>query len=264
MQYPGRNIKQGEQDGTIATALKKELNKALGIENNPAMRLDPNNPNFGPKMKQTFKLFQARNVDAQGRPLKQDGVVGALTWAALFGSDTVPIITISSYQFLAKVMEIAAGEEAKQVREEPPYSNCGPEVNEYLRRAEVPPGNYWCCAFVYWCYDEAAIEVGRSNPMVKTAHCLTHWNSACARGAQRIHKQKAIDNPALVKPGMIMIIDHGGGRGHTGLVEKVEGALLTIIEGNTNASRTREGNGVYRLIRKTNEINKGFIDYSGV
>jgi hypothetical protein len=30
-------------------------------------------------MKQAVKLFQARNVDAEGRPLKQDGEIGALT-----------------------------------------------------------------------------------------------------------------------------------------------------------------------------------------
>jgi hypothetical protein len=264
MQYPGRNIKAGESDGNIVKALKRQLNKALGIDDNPAKRLDPNNPNFGPKMKQMVKLFQARNVDDKGLPLKQDGIVGALTWAALFGSETVPITNTSSDQFLAKVLEIAAGEEAKRVREVPKNSNRGPEVDIYLRRAGISPPDFWCCAFVYWCFDEAARAIGRTNPMVKTAHCMTHWRSAGARGAQLIGKWKAIDNPGLVKPGMILIIDHGGDRGHTGLVEKVDGAWLTTIEGNTDGSGTREGGGVYRLIRKTVEINKGFIDYSGL
>ena len=264
MQYPGRNIKVGEEDGNIVRALKTKLNKALGIEHDPALRLDPNDPNFGPKMKQTVKLFQARNVYAEGRPLKQDGVVGALTWVALFGSDSVPISKGSSDKFLDSAIMIAAGEEAKQVREVPKNSNCGPEVNEYLRRVGVPPGNSWCCAFVYWCFDEAAKKMGRSNPMVKTAGCLNHWNNAGAQGAQRIRKQEAVENPGLVKSGMILIIDHGGGLGHTGLVEKVEGALLTTIEGNTDASRSREGGGVYRLSRKIVDINKGFIDYTGL
>ena len=35
-------------------------------------------------MKQTIKLFQARHVDADGRPLKQDGEVGSITWEVLF------------------------------------------------------------------------------------------------------------------------------------------------------------------------------------
>ena len=100
--------------------------------------------------------------------------------------------------------------------------------------------------------------------MVKTAGCLDHWRRAPSQRAQRILKQQAVGNPVLVRAGMIFIIDHGGGLGHTGLVEKVAGGLLTTIEGNTDASRTREGGGVYRLTRKIVEINKGFINYSGL
>jgi hypothetical protein len=264
MQYPGRIIKAGEQDTNIVNALKMRLNEALGIEFDPALRLDPNDANFGPKMKQAVKLFQARNVDADGRPLRQDGEVGSLTWTALFGSDTVPMSDTSSDQFLARVLQIAAAEEAKQVREVPKNSNRGPQVEVYLRRAGVSPGLAWCCAFVYWCFDEAAEAMGRANPMVKTAGCLDPWRRAPSQGAQRILKQQAVGNPDVVKPGMIFIMDHGGGLGHTGLVEKVAGGLITTIEGNTDASRTREGGGVYRLTRKIVEINKGLIDYSGL
>jgi len=55
-----------------------------------------------------------------------------------------------------------------------------------------------------------------------------------------------------------------GGTGHTGLVEAVEGGFITTVEGNTDASKTREGGGVYRLTRKIVDINKGFIDYAGL
>lgn len=258
MFYPGRNIKVGEQDADIVKALKKKLNEALGIEQDPSMRLNPNDPNFGPRMKQMIKLFQTRNL------LKPDGVVGAITWAALFGNGTVPIITDQSDSFLTEVLKIAANEEAKQVREVPKNSNRGPEVDEYLRRAGVSPPNAWCCAFVYWCFDEAAQKMGCSNPMVKTAGCLNHWNCAIGQGTRCIRKQEAVDNPAVLKPGMVLVIDYGRGLGHTGFVVKVEGAWLTTIEGNTNASQTREGGGVYRLTRKIVDINKGFIDYSGI
>ena len=264
MQYPGRIIKMGEQDASIVKALKQQLNESLGIDPDHTLRLDPNDANFGPKMKQAIKLFQARNVDAEGRPLKQDGEVGSITWAALFGSDTVPRSDAASDGFLARVLEIAAGEEAKLVREVPKNSTRGPQVEAYLRRAGVSPGLAWCCAFVYWCFDEAANTMGRANPMVKTAGCLDHWRRAPAQGAKRILKQNAVGNPDMVKPGMIFIMDHGGGWGHTGLVERVAGGLLATIEGNTDASRTREGGGVYRLTRKIVEINKGFIDYSGL
>ena len=105
MQYPGRIIKAGEQDANIVKALKQQLNESLGIDLDHTLRLDPNDANFGPQMKQAIKLFQARNVDAEGRSLRQDGEVGSLTWAALFGSNTVPISDVSSDQFLARVPE---------------------------------------------------------------------------------------------------------------------------------------------------------------
>lgn len=262
MQYPGRVIKKGEQDADIVKALKRQLNEALVIEHDPQLRLDPNNSNFGPKTKQTVQLFQARNVDTEGRPLKPDGEVGSLTWAALFGIDAIPRSEEASGRLLARVLRIAAEEEAKKVREVPKNSNRGPQVEAYLQRTGLGAGYAWCCAFVYWCFDEAAADLERPNPMVKTAGCLYHWNHAPARGAQRILKRYAVQNPALVKPGMIFLMDYGGGLGHTGLVERVVGGLLTTIEGNTDASKTREGGGVYRLNRKIVDINKGFIDYS--
>jgi hypothetical protein len=42
--------------------------------------------------------------------------------------------------------------------------------------------------------------------------------------------------------------------------ESVTGGLIGTIEGNTDASKTREGGGVYRLTRKLLEINKGYIE----
>jgi hypothetical protein len=264
MEYPGWAIKAGEQDPGILKALKKQLNETLGIDSDPALRLEPDEPGFGPKMKQAVKLFQARNVDAEGRPLKQDGEIGSLTWAALFGNDTVPTHEKSSDPFLVRLLQVAAEEEAKKVREVPKNSNRGPEVDAYLQRVGLSPGYAWCCAFMFWCGDEAAKAIGRSNPMVKTAGCLEHWRRAPSQGAQRIPTSQAVENPDLVKPGMIFSMDHGGGFGHTGLAEKVTGGLIATIEGNTDASGTREGGGVYLLTRKIAEINKGFIDYSGL
>jgi hypothetical protein len=264
MKYPGRIIKVGERDARIVKALKTQLNRVLAVQRIADLRLNVDDSTFGPKMKQAVQLYQARNVDSEGRPLKPDGEVGSITWASLFGPDSVPASDTASDAFLASVLTLAAGEEVKQVREVPKNSNRGPEVNEYLRRTDLGPGFAWCCAFVYWCFDEAARAVGRANPMFKTAGCLTHWTSAQSAGARRVTKSQATADPALVKPGMIFIMDFGGGAGHTGLVEEITGGLITTIEGNTDASKTREGGGVYRLHRKIVEVNKGFIDYAGV
>lgn len=263
MNYPGRIIHKGENDAAIVRELKKQLNLKLSAESDISMRLDPDNPTYGDRMVRTVKLFQARNVDAEGRPLRQDGRVGSLTWQVLFGSGTIVTRIDVADPYLARVMLQASEAEAKKVREVPVNSNRGPDVEEYLKRVGVPPGNSWCCAFVYWCFDEAAKSQGSINPMVRTAGCLDHWNRSSSKRASRIPAKDAVNNPALVKPGMVFIMDHGGGKGHTGLVEKIDGGLITTIEGNTDASKTREGGGVYRLVRKVVEVNKGFIDYSG-
>lgn len=262
MQYPGRVIKMGETDAAVVKALKTALNRALVLKGVDAVPLDPANPRFGPQMKQAVQLFQARNVDpATGAPLKPDGEVGSITWAALFGAERVPSVTQAPSNLLAKALAIAATQVG--VLEQPRNSNRGPMVDQYLRRTGVPTGLAWCCAFTYWCFDEAAQQLGRKNPMVKTAGCLAHWNGAQKAGGQRITRAHAVADPSLVQPGQVFIMDFGGGKGHTGFVESVVGGQVRTIEGNTDASMTREGGGVYRLTRKLVDINLGFIDYSG-
>jgi hypothetical protein len=98
-------------------------------------------------MKQTVKLFQARKVDSEGRPLKQDGEIGSLTWAALFGEETLAGPGAPN-DFSADPPRIAGREVAKEVREQPKNSNRGPEVNEYLKcagddRARCPQAVLW-------------------------------------------------------------------------------------------------------------------------
>jgi hypothetical protein len=258
--YPGRLIRLGEADRAVVAAVQSRL-RILGFA-----PLDASGT-FGPRTKASVMLFQTRNVDVAGRPLKQDGVVGSLTWASLFGAGSVPQSEVPASPLLAAFLERAAAEVG--VREQPKDSNSGPEVDGYLRRVGVPLSlpvakKPWCCAFVYACFDDAAQRLGRANPMVRTAGCLDHWNRAEANGARRIKAGKAVQNPALVSAGMVFIIDHGSGRGHTGVIERVVGGAIDTIEGNTNASKTREGGGVYRLSRKMVEINTGYIDYGAV
>lgn len=264
MRYPGRVIKMGETDARIVNALKNQLNKALALTGDQKIVLDPANPVFGPKVKQAVQLFQARHVDDEGRPLKTDGEVGAITWAKLFGEQTVASTDKPADKFLGAVLAVALAEEARKIREVPPNSNRGPAVEAYLASVGLGKGNPWCCAFTYWCFEQAAKARGRANPSVRTGGCLAHWNGAVAKGARRIAKADAVNNPALLKPGMVFIMDFGGGKGHTGFILAVHGGMIDTVEGNTDASKTREGGGVYRLTRKLAEVNKGYIDYSGV
>lgn len=59
-----------------------------------------------------------------------------------------------------------------------------------------------------------------------------------------MHAKDAKHDASRVRPGMIFIIDHGRGLGHTGFVERIDAGLLHTIEGTTDASRTRESGGV--------------------
>ena len=57
-----------------------------------------------------------------------------------------------------------------------------------------------------------------------------------------------------------MIMDFGGGLGHTGIIEAIIDGQLHTIEGNTNDTGSREGYEVCRRIRDPKKI-KGYLRY---
>ena len=99
-----------ETDARIVKALKTALNQALALRGGEAIVLDADNALFGPRMKQAVKLFQARNVDNQGQPLKVDGEVGSLTWEALFGTERVPQVEVKPKGLAAQVLAFGGRE----------------------------------------------------------------------------------------------------------------------------------------------------------
>jgi hypothetical protein len=121
-------------------------------------------------------------------------------------------------------------------------------------------------AFVYWSFQTASRSLGDANPLPKSAGCLDHWNRAArVAGARRIPRAEAYADAALIKPGLVFILDLGAGHGHTGIVERaMEGGRLVTIEGNTNNDGSRTGVGVFRLQRRklSDKSLKGFVDYS--
>jgi cell wall-associated NlpC family hydrolase len=249
MNYPNRVIKEGEKDAAIVTAIQNRLNEvgcgpvnAIGV--------------FGPKTKAAVKIFQSTRRDSKGNPLEIDGKIGAITWQLLFDLPDEVVVQTSSSDLLKEGVNVAISQLG--VMENPLGSNKGPEVNQYLASVGLNPGLFWCAAFVYWCFNKAAIKLGRANPLVKTGGCLAHWNNTQGK---KITTDAALDNPSLIKPGHIFIINHGGGAGHTGIVEKVQNGFIHTIEGNSNDSGSRNGIGVFRIQRKISTINKGFIEY---
>jgi hypothetical protein len=203
-------------------------------------------------------------VDNRGQSLKIDGVVGPLTWVALFGSHTVPPISdVSISPLVRNSLAVAASQVG--VMEEPPGSNRGTQVDEYLRAVGIDPttGSYaWCAAFVYWSFKKGAARIGTVNPLVCTAGVLEHWNKAGQSGTKRLLRDEVLEDFSLLKPGLLFVISTGGGKGHMGLVEDFCEDRLITIEGNTNLPGDREGVGVFRRTgRKLSDISKGFISY---
>jgi peptidoglycan hydrolase-like protein with peptidoglycan-binding domain len=243
MPYPRRAVRKGDARTEVVRSVQARLEE-VGCGPLEADGV------FGADTESSVKLFQTR------RNLLADGVVGPLTWTELF-AEAPRVIDRAPPGILTAVLETALSQEG--IRET--ARNRGPEVDEFVTRVGLnAAGGYsWCQAFVYWAFDEAARKMDIKNPCVKTAGVLDHW--ARSPTGARIYAEEAFDNPNLIRPGAVFIVDHGGGKGHTGLVTKVVDGEIATIEGNTNTRGSREGDGVYQKVRTIGSINVGFIDY---
>lgn len=138
-------------------------------------------------------------------------------------------------------LEVAISQIGKQ--EQPHGSNWGPDVQKYLASVGIKFPAAWCMAFVYWCVQQSGVP----NALKKTGGVMMQWNSVPPGSKVKVPQ-----------PGYIFIMDYGKGLGHTGFVEKVEGASIHTIEGNTNDEGSREGYEVCRKIRAISKC-KGFV-----
>jgi hypothetical protein len=266
LHYPGRLIRKGEKDKAVVSQIQTRL-RQVGCGSRD--RDHDGKPeelivdgDFGAMTDEAVRIFQARFSDDDAR-MDVDGVVGPTTWGALFGLPSAPQALTADADILKRMLAVAATQVG--IKEKPLGSNAGPEVEDYLKSVGLGKGNPWCAAFVYWCFAKAAAQTGAANPCVKTGHVLTSW--ANAKPSQRITSAQAKNDPSLIKPGLVFIMDTGapGGAGHTGIVEKVIGGTIHTIEGNTNEAGSREGTGVFRKTSRrvsAESINKGFLDYS--
>lgn len=117
-------------------------------------------------------------------------------------------------------------------------NNKGPEVEAFQRAVDgKAQGEPWCMSFVQFCL----IKTG-GDLIARSEHCLTVWN--------RTDKAQRIPEP---RSGCLMIWRHkGSDQGHVAIVEFTGLDGIHTIEGNTAPHRrevTREGDGVYQLIR---------------
>lgn len=168
-----------------------------------------------------------------------------------------PPTQASPAQVAATALDVARSQ--VDVREQPPGSNGGPQVDAYLRSAGLPSGTGWSAAFVYWCFDQAATQLGGINPLPRTGSASALWTLAEPARFTKVLAAEVREDPGRIRPGMIFVMDFGAGIAHTGVVEQVDGDSIVTIEGNTNAAGARDGGGVRRMTRKISAVNKGFL-----
>jgi len=155
MTFPGTVLTPGSK-GSAVLAVQQRLNK-LGC--GPVLE----DGTFGAETQDAVELFQTRFQDTSGAPLKIDGTVGPMTWAALFGAATTPTNATAPSQLLAAVLQFASGEVG--MMEDPLESNRGPRIDQYLRAVGLDPaaGSFpWCAAFVYFCFQQAAQTIPKN------------------------------------------------------------------------------------------------------
>ena len=118
------------------------------------------------------------------------------------------------------------------VREDPPESNRVKYNDWYYGRTVIGSAYPWCMAFVQWCFAQA----GRPLPF-RTASC-----SALLGWYRQNRPECVVGDP---QPGDIIIYTFS----HTGIVESVQGGVITAIEGNTSAGNDANGGQVQRRTR---------------
>jgi len=123
-------------------------------------------------------------------------------------------------------------------------NNDGPEVEEFLSHEGLGKGYAWCAAFVSFCLDSAGFK-----------NTITAWSpTAHNRKALIYTNGKFVGTP---EPGHVFTIYYPKKKriGHTGFFDGWASKNITqTVEGNTNGKKSREGDGVYVILRPINTI----------
>jgi hypothetical protein len=148
-------------------------------------------------------------------------------------------------QFTDTLVQIARAEIG--VRESPKNSNRGPRVDIYKAATWLPAEQAWpwCAAFICWTVREAMRSCGVKEtatfklPRTAGAWDFINWSLA----QDETTKTARTVNRNLISAGDIIVFNFS----HIGLATSGcgPGGNFSTIEGNTDASGSREGGGVY-------------------
>lgn len=137
------------------------------------------------------------------------------------------------------------------VREET-GNNDGKYVERFLKEVNLKKGNPWCVAFVVSCHNYTGIPIPQSGYSPDMFRSNVVWDYTDWR------------NGYNTKPGQVFGIYFESKKrvAHVGIIESGNGKTVNTIEGNTDGSGSREGDGVYRKVRQMESI-WVIADYAG-
>lgn len=131
--------------------------------------------------------------------------------------------------------------------------NDGMEVEKYLRVVNLDKGYAWCAAFMAWTHE----EVGVPNPQSAWSPSWVNKNVVYRKNQKRV-------TPFKSQKGQVFGIYYDNLKrvGHVGMITGENKLHYTTVEGNTSGQGVREGDGVYRKIRKK-ELVHSISDHVG-
>jgi len=199
---------------------------------------------FGNETYRAVRAFQSQNLDQHGQPLVVDGQVGPLTWWSLTNRKR-PVETYSAVDFSKmpppalggsalgrKALKSAIGELVAGAGEEG-GNNRGKWVMKYLAPAGLGEGEFWCAAFVSWCFLQACGGPKGAMPFQYDAGARNLRNQLKRRGWG--HEPESGYQPL---PGDLVFWwreSKDGWGGHVGLVHQLKDGMLYTIEGNKSS-----------------------------
>jgi hypothetical protein len=123
-------------------------------------------------------------------------------------------------------------------------NNDGKEVERFLAHENLGKGYAWCAAFVSFCLDSAGFENG-----------ITAWSPTAENKKALIYSKGQFIN--MPEPGHVFTLYYPRKKriGHTGFFNGwADDDIIETVEGNTNDKKSREGDGVYVILRPIGTI----------
>lgn len=132
------------------------------------------------------------------------------------------------------------------------WSNWGPEVQQFLKAANISVPAFWCAAFVNWSAEQAGIDHEQPSNMLSALEAVPLQGYVQSYYEWAVQHDRLI-SPAEAGPGDLFVLYYSnlGRYGHIGFVvecNEKEG-WYTTVEGNTNEEGSREGNTVAKKKR---------------